>query len=59
MAIIHFQACLAIFQFLCIRDWLSCAEVCSSWRDLIQSSALWSQVSNLVIGLTFYVVFHI
>ncbi|KAJ0029252.1 hypothetical protein NQD34_004249 [Periophthalmus magnuspinnatus] len=34
-----------IFQFLCIRDWLSCAEVCSSWRDLIQSSALWSQIN--------------
>ncbi|XP_055078559.1 dynein regulatory complex subunit 6 [Periophthalmus magnuspinnatus] len=36
---------LKIFQFLCIRDWLSCAEVCSSWRDLIQSSALWSQIN--------------
>ncbi|CAL1592101.1 unnamed protein product [Knipowitschia caucasica] len=34
-----------ILRFLHIRDWLNCAEVCSSWRDLIQSSALWSQLN--------------
>lgn len=36
---------LKIFRCLRLRDWLNCAEVCCTWRDLIQSSALWSQIN--------------
>ncbi|XP_054632474.1 dynein regulatory complex subunit 6 isoform X2 [Dunckerocampus dactyliophorus] len=36
---------LKIFQYLEIRDLLSCAEVCCSWKTLIHSSSLWSKVN--------------
>nr|XP_057932096.1 F-box and leucine-rich repeat protein 13 isoform X1 [Doryrhamphus excisus] len=36
---------LKIFQYLEVRDLLSCAEVCCSWRGLIYSSCLWSKVN--------------
>ncbi|KAG7217379.1 hypothetical protein INR49_021546, partial [Caranx melampygus] len=34
---------LKIFQYLELRDWLNCAEVCDSWKAIIQSGTLWAQ----------------
>ncbi|KAI3371433.1 hypothetical protein L3Q82_024023, partial [Scortum barcoo] len=34
-----------IFQYLEFRDWLNCAEVCCTWKTIIQSSTLWSQIN--------------
>ncbi|XP_034071679.1 dynein regulatory complex subunit 6 isoform X1 [Gymnodraco acuticeps] len=36
---------LKIFRYLELRDWLNCAEVCSTWRAIIQSGTLWSQIN--------------
>ncbi|XP_036961772.1 dynein regulatory complex subunit 6 isoform X2 [Acanthopagrus latus] len=36
---------LKIFKYLDFRDWLNCAEVCCSWRAVIQSGPLWSQIN--------------
>ncbi|XP_061899111.1 F-box and leucine-rich repeat protein 13-like [Entelurus aequoreus] len=36
---------LKIFQYLELRDLLSCSEVCCSWKSLIHSSTLWSKVN--------------
>ncbi|XP_073328848.1 F-box and leucine-rich repeat protein 13 isoform X2 [Pagrus major] len=36
---------LKIFKYLDFRDWLNCAEVCCSWRAVIQSGTLWSQIN--------------
>ncbi|XP_074534232.1 F-box and leucine-rich repeat protein 13 [Halichoeres trimaculatus] len=36
---------LKIFQYLQFRDWLTCAEVCCSWKSLIYSGTLWSQIN--------------
>ncbi|XP_041650963.1 dynein regulatory complex subunit 6 [Cheilinus undulatus] len=36
---------LKIFQYLSFQDWLTCAEVCCSWKSLIQSGTLWSQIN--------------
>ncbi|XP_029378283.1 dynein regulatory complex subunit 6 [Echeneis naucrates] len=34
-----------IFQYLELRDWLNCAEVCCTWKAIIQSGILWSQIN--------------
>ncbi|KAA8590242.1 hypothetical protein FQN60_014176 [Etheostoma spectabile] len=34
-----------IFQYLGLRDWLNCAEVCCTWKAIIQSGTLWSQIN--------------
>ncbi|XP_045892775.1 dynein regulatory complex subunit 6 isoform X3 [Micropterus dolomieu] len=34
-----------IFQYLELRDWLNCAEVCCTWKGIIQSGPLWSQIN--------------
>ncbi|XP_053175910.1 dynein regulatory complex subunit 6 [Scomber japonicus] len=34
-----------IFQYLELRDWLNCAEVCCTWKAIIQSGTLWSQIN--------------
>ncbi|KAM9352391.1 F-box and leucine-rich repeat protein 13 [Symphorus nematophorus] len=36
---------LKILQYLYLRDWLNCAEVCCAWRAIIQSGTLWSQIN--------------
>uniref|UniRef100_A0A3B4UUE1 F-box and leucine rich repeat protein 13 n=1 Tax=Seriola dumerili TaxID=41447 RepID=A0A3B4UUE1_SERDU len=36
---------LQIFQYLELRDWLNCAEVCCTWKAIIQSGTLWSQIN--------------
>ncbi|KAM4573861.1 F-box and leucine-rich repeat protein 13 [Odontesthes bonariensis] len=36
---------LKIFQYLELRDWLNCAEVCCMWNSIIQSGTLWSQIN--------------
>nr|XP_046250511.1 dynein regulatory complex subunit 6 isoform X3 [Scatophagus argus] len=36
---------LKIFKYLELRDWLNCAEVCCTWKAIIQSGTLWSQVN--------------
>ncbi|XP_078024112.1 F-box and leucine-rich repeat protein 13 [Epinephelus lanceolatus] len=36
---------LKIFRYLELRDWLKCAEVCCTWKEIIQSGALWSQIN--------------
>ncbi|XP_031173797.1 dynein regulatory complex subunit 6 isoform X1 [Sander lucioperca] len=36
---------LKIFQYLELRDWLNCAEVCCAWKAIIQSGTLWSQIN--------------
>ncbi|XP_045892771.1 dynein regulatory complex subunit 6 isoform X1 [Micropterus dolomieu] len=36
---------LKIFQYLELRDWLNCAEVCCTWKGIIQSGPLWSQIN--------------
>ncbi|XP_070686646.1 F-box and leucine-rich repeat protein 13 [Pempheris klunzingeri] len=36
---------LKIFQYLEFRDWLNCAEVCCTWKAIIQSGTLWSQIN--------------
>lgn len=33
-----------IFKYLDLRDWLNCAEVCCTWKTMIQSGTLWSEV---------------
>ncbi|XP_047452803.1 dynein regulatory complex subunit 6 [Mugil cephalus] len=40
---------LKIFQYLELRDWLNCAEVCCMWKSIIQSPTLWSQI-NFSVG---------
>ncbi|XP_068458563.1 F-box and leucine-rich repeat protein 13 [Clinocottus analis] len=34
-----------IFQYLELRDLLNCAEVCCTWKAIIQSGPLWSQIN--------------
>ncbi|XP_034735797.1 dynein regulatory complex subunit 6 isoform X2 [Etheostoma cragini] len=34
-----------IFQYLGLQDWLNCAEVCCTWKAIIQSGTLWSQIN--------------
>uniref|UniRef100_A0A3B5BB65 F-box and leucine-rich repeat protein 13 n=1 Tax=Stegastes partitus TaxID=144197 RepID=A0A3B5BB65_9TELE len=34
-----------IFQYLELRDWLNCAEVCCTWKSIIHSGTLWSQIN--------------
>ncbi|XP_061679233.1 F-box and leucine-rich repeat protein 13 isoform X2 [Syngnathoides biaculeatus] len=34
-----------IFQYMELRDLLSCSEVCCSWRSLIHSGTLWSKIN--------------
>ncbi|XP_059191180.1 F-box and leucine-rich repeat protein 13 isoform X2 [Centropristis striata] len=36
---------LKIFQYLELQDWLNCAEVCCTWKAIIQSGTLWSQIN--------------
>uniref|UniRef100_A0A8P4GBS6 F-box domain-containing protein n=1 Tax=Dicentrarchus labrax TaxID=13489 RepID=A0A8P4GBS6_DICLA len=36
---------LKIFQYLELRDWLNCADVCCMWRAIIRSGTLWSQIN--------------
>ncbi|KAM9816331.1 F-box and leucine-rich repeat protein 13 [Syngnathus typhle] len=36
---------LQIFQYLGLRDLLSCSEVCCSWRSLIHTGTLWSKIN--------------
>ncbi|XP_077452272.1 F-box and leucine-rich repeat protein 13 isoform X1 [Stigmatopora argus] len=36
---------LKIFQYLDLRDLLSCSDVCCSWKSLIHSATLWSRVN--------------
>ncbi|XP_029951714.1 dynein regulatory complex subunit 6 [Salarias fasciatus] len=38
-----------IFQYLDLQDLLNCAEVCCSWKSIIQSNTLWSQI-NVSVG---------
>lgn len=42
-----------IFQYLELQDLLNCAEVCCSWKSIIQSNTLWSQVSTKKLLLVF------
>ncbi|XP_071393804.1 F-box and leucine-rich repeat protein 13 [Centroberyx affinis] len=34
-----------IFQYLELRDWLKCAEVCCTWKAIIRSGLLWSRIN--------------
>ncbi|XP_019743745.1 F-box/LRR-repeat protein 13 [Hippocampus comes] len=36
---------LKIFQYMELRDLLSCSEVCCSWRSLIHTGTLWSKIN--------------
>ncbi|XP_042351851.1 dynein regulatory complex subunit 6 [Plectropomus leopardus] len=36
---------LKIFQYLGLRDWINCAEVCCTWKAIIQSGTLWTQIN--------------
>ncbi|XP_061533125.1 F-box and leucine-rich repeat protein 13 isoform X1 [Phycodurus eques] len=36
---------LKIFEYMELRDLLSCSEVCCSWRSLIHSGTLWSKIN--------------
>ncbi|XP_051807462.1 dynein regulatory complex subunit 6 isoform X1 [Acanthochromis polyacanthus] len=36
---------LKIFQYLELRDRLNCAAVCCTWKSIIQSGTLWSQIN--------------
>ncbi|KAM6925938.1 F-box and leucine-rich repeat protein 13 [Lycodopsis pacificus] len=36
---------MTIFQYLELRDLLNCAEVCCTWKAIVQSGALWSQIN--------------
>ncbi|XP_028264563.1 dynein regulatory complex subunit 6 [Parambassis ranga] len=40
---------LKIFQYLELRDRLTCAEVCCTWKTVVHSSTLWSQI-NVSVG---------
>uniref|UniRef100_A0A3Q2ZXM7 F-box and leucine-rich repeat protein 13 n=1 Tax=Kryptolebias marmoratus TaxID=37003 RepID=A0A3Q2ZXM7_KRYMA len=42
---------LKIFQYLDFRDWLNCSDVCYTWKSIIQSGTLWSQI-NISSGKT-------
>ncbi|XP_027128699.1 dynein regulatory complex subunit 6 isoform X1 [Larimichthys crocea] len=44
-SVIPSRLSLKIFQYLELRDWLNCAEVNCTWRSIIQSSTLWSQIN--------------
>lgn len=44
---------LQIFKYLEVRDWLNCAEVCCTWKAIIQSGSLWSQVCSERLLLVF------
>ncbi|XP_013124115.2 dynein regulatory complex subunit 6 isoform X1 [Oreochromis niloticus] len=36
---------LKIFQYLELQELLNCAEVCCTWKSIIQSGVLWSQIN--------------
>ncbi|KAG1679916.1 hypothetical protein GQR58_012732 [Nymphon striatum] len=36
---------MAIFQYLSVRDLLSCGQVCKTWKDLANQPALWDHVN--------------
>ncbi|KAM3869969.1 F-box and leucine-rich repeat protein 13 [Diretmus argenteus] len=36
---------LKIFHYLELRDWLTCGEVCCTWRAIIRSGSLWSWIN--------------
>ncbi|XP_077371795.1 F-box and leucine-rich repeat protein 13 [Festucalex cinctus] len=36
---------LKIFQYMELRDLLSCSEVCCSWRSLIHTGCLWTKIN--------------
>ncbi|XP_029908765.1 dynein regulatory complex subunit 6 isoform X2 [Myripristis murdjan] len=36
---------LKVFEYLQFRDWLRCADVCCTWRAIISSGSLWSQIN--------------
>ncbi|XP_014856716.1 PREDICTED: F-box/LRR-repeat protein 13-like isoform X1 [Poecilia mexicana] len=40
---------LKIFQYLGLRDWLNCSEVSNTWKSIIHSGTLWSQI-NFSVG---------
>lgn len=42
-----------IFQYLELQDLLNCAEVCCTWKSIIQSGVLWSQVCTQRLLLVF------
>ncbi|XP_023206538.1 F-box/LRR-repeat protein 13 isoform X1 [Xiphophorus maculatus] len=35
---------LKIFQYLELRDWLNCSEVSNTWKAIVHSGTLWSQI---------------
>ncbi|XP_043979640.1 dynein regulatory complex subunit 6 isoform X2 [Gambusia affinis] len=35
---------LKIFQYLQLRDWLNCSEVSNTWKSIVHSGTLWSQI---------------
>ncbi|XP_054883364.1 dynein regulatory complex subunit 6 isoform X2 [Poeciliopsis prolifica] len=35
---------LKIFQYLELRDWLNCSEVSNTWKAIVHSGSLWSQI---------------
>ncbi|XP_008409614.1 F-box/LRR-repeat protein 13 isoform X3 [Poecilia reticulata] len=35
---------LKIFQYLGLRDWLNCSEVSNTWKSIVHSGTLWSQI---------------
>ncbi|XP_039988850.1 dynein regulatory complex subunit 6 isoform X3 [Xiphias gladius] len=45
LSVLPSRLALKIFQYLELRDWLNCAEVCCTWKAIIQSGTLWSQIN--------------
>lgn len=40
------NAAIKIFSYLSIVDLYRCAQVCRSWKMIVNSNVLWSQVIN-------------
>ncbi|XP_070828129.1 F-box and leucine-rich repeat protein 13 [Chaetodon trifascialis] len=45
LSLLPYSLSLKIFQYLELRDWLNCAQVCCTWKAVIQSGNLWSQIN--------------
>ena len=43
-----------IFSYLSIVDLLRCAQVCRSWKMMVNSNVLWSKVSVLFCFFSFF-----
>ena len=47
-----------ILTYLSIVDLLRCAQVCRSWKMMVNSNVLWSKVSFYFYSLNYYKKFH-